>query len=367
MHASQTGSARVPPLPAATRSRKKAIRPRLLSFLRRLAVASLCGALALGLTQQYYHHIIGVGAGAAADESTGEDPSGMDGGIPRGDSTAAWLARHRPHWGLRGDSAAVGGPHAWSYRPLTPGATAVNETVLNPQLAMAPPHNSPRHADSSAAGLEKDRRVAEARRSTPPLRRYYLDGVAPGRKYMLVLSYLGSPSAAYSVALYHVRRSSIRAAHGRQEGRSRGGGEGPAFAPMDTEVVLFAMSRHVARHFSSEEPIVFDLSDLQPQQRQQQEAGGEGDGELFETVIEVTPRVSAFAVDPRDFPVLSYNLDLNPLQHNAIPDMAIPLICAVSILGLGLGFGILYPLILGIVVSSTEGDAAGVELAPKRD
>lgn len=300
------------------------------------------------------------------------------------------------------------------YGELQPNVPLVNETVLNPQLMMRytlaelqemaarlakerEGHEEARGAGGGGMAGTADGRVAAAVLSTSPSRRYVLTNIGLRQRYMLRLSYLGSPSVSYGLYLYHIRASTLQREKVRRSsalaGGGGGGGEGqdnPAlssshrtevskekmpsglaeFVPMDTEVITITTHHRYASQFAEDETIMYDGADLQRRAEEEEEEerlrqGGEqmererGVAEdPFVAVLEVLPSTLSFAEDPRDFPVLSYNLQLSPLALNLVPDVTLPLISAFSLIVVAFGRKVIYRWLINAVIASAEVEEA---------
>lgn len=373
------------------------------SVVRSAAATLLCAVLVLGVTWCYFTyrlaHVEKV-AGSAEDEAE-DDQAHSSPSTLRTDSKASVNLASQPY------------PYGW-YQRLRPHAALVNETILNPQLVLfygparmqavcegeGQTTTAPAHAGSpvaDAAERAKDARVAAACASMPAVRRYLLTDTQLGQRYMLRLSYLGSPSVSYRIHLYHIRASTVR----RERHRVRSNptttasmaaatgaflsaretipqGKLPArlsvFTPTDTELATITMHRRYASQFAKDETIIYDGADLLHRAEEEEAraktlhrgdgaAGGgaaeaaEADGDPFVAVVEITAKVQSFAADPRDFPVLSFNVELNPLLFNLLPEVGLPLIACFSLVTMVLGKYLIYRWVSSAVFTSAEGAA----------
>ncbi|KPI89310.1 hypothetical protein ABL78_1539 [Leptomonas seymouri] len=234
------------------------------------------------------------------------------------------------------------------YKDLTVNSHLTRQAVRNPTL----PDSIPLWEEAGAQGEEnvKDGVQAVPRVSVPARQRYVLQGLEPGKQYMLRVSYLGSPSVTFEVLLYQVSQSRLSALR-KGVGAAAGGGDVPqrprhpgwSAVPQDTELRVFEMSATDALQFDYEEEVWFDALD---------DGGDDGEGDedddydgmtddnlkvegldtvkastgRYAAVVEVRPRALSIPIDSTRLPVVYFNIVLEPLSSSFLPQVAIPLI-----------------------------------------
>lgn len=206
--------------------------------------------------------------------------------------------------------------HTPQYLSLFPGEHLLNQSVAYP--------------------LYHSRATATTAR---PFQRYSLRGLREGRRYMVILSFTGSPSVQYSLQLFLVRRSAVE--------RLREPAA-PAVRPMDTEIRVLLMHGRDALQFDYSEDVWYDDELLT-------RPGGDDD-DYFVPVLQVEAAALAWTHTPERFPMAYYNIHLEEMVMNRVPVMVFPIVLAAAVTVLGGGLVLLYPL-LKAVVGGTDGDS----------
>ncbi|KAK7197686.1 hypothetical protein NESM_000720400 [Novymonas esmeraldas] len=206
-------------------------------------------------------------------------------------------------------------PYTHPYKLLLPGVPMMRQGVRNPSL----PADVPLWEEHGGDGAGRATRAA-----VPARQRYVLNGLKPGRRYMVRLSFLGSPSVGFDLVLYHVRRSLT-------ETTGAGGAPGAAVhgwaaaEPQDTELLVFATSSDDATAFSAEEEVWVDEGDAGDVRRVVRGGPTDAAGPHV-AVVEVRPRALSTPADPYRVPLVRFNVELDPLSPSFLPRIAVPLI-----------------------------------------
>lgn len=240
------------------------------------------------------------------------------------------------------------GPYEQPYKVLQPGTPMMQQRMRNPTLPAEVPLWEP-----AAEG--------EAGRSAVPSRqRYVLDGLSRGDRYMLRLSYLGSPSVGFDMRLYQVRRSEVRRLASAAAASATRGFE---VAPQDTELLVFSTSEHNALEFSAEEDVWLDKSSAESDaaldpvamRRAMDEAVGTEDP--FVPVVEVRTRVLSIPIDAHRLPVVRFNIELDRMRPPFLPQVAVPLMTYSVWVLIFLGY-------VGVYTLVSSGIASGEPVKP---
>lgn len=333
---------------------------RSMSFKRRLLLLFLAPILLTGfvlaITGVYYYVrilFLDYAVGNSSSRSGSSQGSTLSGGNGLDDVQGEpFSVVRRSDAKARVDVEAT--PYRGEYALLRPGHQRVNDTVLNPALA-------------GTAFAEN----AIAHHGAALSRRYLLDGMERGRRYMLRLSYLGSPSVGYRVLLYQIRQSALqkRLAAGEVEEEEEEDAAPAtttttttvksAYVPADTEIRMLAMHATNPMEFDHEEEVWYDVETT---------ASHHGDAEdgtdvdPFLPVVEIRPFVLAICSNPMRFAYVGYNLQLNPLTANVLPDIALPCVASLSFLLIGVGGVLLYPWLCQALSSDEEDATQAVKL-----
>ncbi|KAG5508742.1 hypothetical protein JKF63_05240 [Porcisia hertigi] len=256
---------------------------------------------------------------------------------------------------------STGPPYTQMYRVLQPGVPLMKQRVRNPSL----PADVPLWDEGTehAPGERNDR----LRHAVPSRQRYVLDGLEPGRRYMIRLSFLGSPSVGFDLVLYQVRRS--RALAFLEDGMRVPGGSseqarGWAEEPQDTELLMFSTSQHSAHELSAEDVWVdredvddaSSVSGLDASMAHRTFRAASNSDNPFLPVIEVRPRALSIPVDAHRLPLVRFNLEVEQLSLSFLPQMTLSLITYAAGVLILVGYLVVYTL--------TSSAIAGGEMIP---
>ncbi|CAG9572074.1 conserved hypothetical protein [Leishmania major strain Friedlin] len=220
-------------------------------------------------------------------------------------------------------------PYTQMYKALRIGEPLTRQRVRNPALP----------ADVPLSDDDRERPSAEhggSLRNAVPLRqRYVLDKLQAGRRYMIRLSFLGSPSVGFDLVLYQVRRSSVQRflkdsidAAGAASPTARGWSE----EPQDTELFVFSTSRDNALEFRAEKDVWVDREDIDGVASGSDGTGAtlrgviraaSGTDDPFVPVVEVRPRALSIPVDAYRVPIVLFNIELEWLSWPFLPKIVV--------------------------------------------